>query len=110
GHGAALARAAGANLEAAGIEDEGGPDGEGVFPLFRGKAGERRQGLRALAPEKQKLLLTDSISPLPLHKVLVLLDCLKEAGETRYGGHELLALARALVYSISNLHFGPEVG
>src|SRR5262249_20557279 len=29
GHAAALARAAGANLEEAGIEDEGGPDGEG---------------------------------------------------------------------------------
>ena len=67
-------------------------------------------GLRALAPDEQKLLLAGSISPLPLHRTLVLLDCLNEAASERYGRHELLALAKALVGSISNLHFGPEVG
>src|SRR5690606_17408615 len=28
----------------------------------------------------------------------------------RYSRHELLALANVIVFSISNLHFGPEVG
>lgn len=66
--------------------------------------------LRRLAPELRKLLLTDSISPLPLHKTLVLLESLKKLCDDRFHRHELLALAKALVYSISNLHFGPEVG
>lgn len=67
-------------------------------------------GLRQLSPETEKLLLSNSISALPLHKTLILLDCLKEAFDERYYQHELLALAKALVYPISNLHFGPEVG
>lgn len=66
--------------------------------------------LRTLTPEEMTLLLTNSISPLPLHKVLVLLDHLKSAQTEGYYHHLLLALAKALVFSISNLHFGPEVG
>ena len=66
--------------------------------------------LRTLRPEQQQLLLTDSISPRPLHKALVLLDLLQELGDPRFEAHEKLALAKALVYSASNLHFGPEVG
>lgn len=66
--------------------------------------------LRTLPPEKQKLLLANSISPLPLHKTLVLLECLDKHRDARYYNHERLALAKALVFSISNLHFGPEVG
>jgi DNA modification methylase len=70
----------------------------------------RNLKLRTLDAEAQKLILADSISPLPLHKTLVLLDCLKSlAGEKCYG-HALVALANALVFKISNLHFGPEVG
>lgn len=65
---------------------------------------------QTLAPEATKLLLTHSISPLPLHKTLVLLDCLKECQKELYYRHLLLALANALVFKISNLHFGPEVG
>jgi hypothetical protein len=57
-----------------------------------------------------RLLLTDSISPMPLHKSLVLLDCLNKMSKSRFYDHERLALAKALVFSISNLHFGPEVG
>ncbi|WP_343408679.1 DNA methyltransferase [Candidatus Amarolinea dominans] len=34
--------------------------------------------LRRLDPEAERLLLTNSISPLPLHKTLVLLDCLNQ--------------------------------
>lgn len=65
--------------------------------------------LRSLAPESLKLLLKGSISPLPLHKTLVLLEGIqKENG--RYTDLERLALAKALVTSIGNLRFGPEVG
>ncbi|HZS00076.1 MAG TPA: DNA methyltransferase [Chloroflexota bacterium] len=66
--------------------------------------------LRRLAPDAERLLLRDSISPLPLHKTLVLLDCLDRNRGERYRDHELLALAKAVVLTSSNLHFGPEVG
>ena len=66
--------------------------------------------LRTLDSEAGKLLLTNSISPLPLHKTLVLLECLKEHQHEPYFRHALLALANTLVFRISNLHFGPEVG
>jgi hypothetical protein len=66
--------------------------------------------LRTLTAEAEKLLLKNSISPLPLHKVLVLLDCLKQHDHEPYYKYALLALANALVFSISNLYFGPEVG
>jgi len=65
---------------------------------------------RSLPPEKAALLLSGSISPLPLHKTLALLECLERLRDDRYHRHELLALARALSASIGNLHFGPEVG
>jgi hypothetical protein len=55
-------------------------------------------------------LLTDSISPLPLHKTLVLLEVLEKNQDPRLSAHEHLALAKALVNHISNLQFGPEIG
>lgn len=67
-----------------------------------------RISLRSLPAEALKLLLTDSISPLPLHKTLVLLDHIDAADYGR--SHLRLVLAKALVGTISNLHFGPEVG
>ena len=66
--------------------------------------------LRTLPPEANALLLSDSISPLPLHKTLVLLETLQAMSDARLVRHELLALAKASVSSVSNLHFGPEVG
>lgn len=66
--------------------------------------------LRSLDPDAMALLLRDSISPLPLHKSLVLLDHIRLEGEGRHDRHMLLALANSLVFKISNLHFGPEVG
>ncbi|MCC7361261.1 MAG: hypothetical protein IT317_17380 [Anaerolineales bacterium] len=66
--------------------------------------------LRALDEEAGKLILAHSISPLPLHKTLTLLELLRPHAEARYDRHALLALANALVFQISNLHFGPEVG
>jgi hypothetical protein len=66
--------------------------------------------LRTLSPEQQKLLLTNSISPVPLHKTLVLREVLESSANTGYRAHLRLALAKSVVFSISNLHFGPEVG
>lgn len=68
------------------------------------------QPLRTLPAETFELLLTNSISPLPLHKTLVLLECIEQMRDERFYQHERLALAKALVYSFSNLQFGPEVG
>ena len=65
---------------------------------------------RTLSEEIQKLLLTDSISPVPLDRTLVLLEQIKHHSDDRYDAHIRLALAKALVFSISNLRFGPEVG
>lgn len=66
--------------------------------------------LRSLSGEEMKLLLKDSISPLPLHKALVLLGHLQRGGENPFLSHEKLAFANAVLYSASNLRFGPEVG
>ncbi len=68
------------------------------------------QPYRELPNEAQSLLLTDSISPLPLHKALVLKECLLEMHNERFLAHELLALAKTVVADASNLRFGPEVG
>jgi SAM-dependent methyltransferase len=65
--------------------------------------------LETLPDEKNALLLKNSISPLPLHKSLVLLAGIEKFGG-RFQSHLRVALARELVSSISNLHFGPEVG
>jgi DNA modification methylase len=86
-------------LKAQGIDDS---------RLLKGRLKEVT--LRALDPEATKLLLSNSISPLPLHKTLVLLDCLRKNQSEPYYRHALLALANALVFRVSNLHFGPEVG
>lgn len=66
--------------------------------------------MRTLSREASRLLIKGSISPLPLHKTLVLLDCLRERARCAGYRHAVLALAKALVCSIGNLRFGPEVG
>lgn len=63
-----------------------------------------------LEEEQFALLLKDSISPEPLRKSLILLEQIKGARDSSCKQHELLAFAKSLVYSNSNLHFGPEVG
>jgi hypothetical protein len=97
-HAQQVADAALAQLQAEGIADDAAAIVDATYPY------------RTLPPESLKLLLTDSISPRPLHKALVLLDAIKAHYDERYNRHELLALAKALVFSISNLQFGPEVG
>ena len=66
--------------------------------------------LRTLSDEQERLILQDSISPLPLHKVLVLRDVLSTRQAERCYNHLCLALAKTIVFRVSNLHFGPEVG
>ena len=68
------------------------------------------QSLRTLPEDSFRLLLKDSISPIPLHKTLVLLDCIRADADNPVKELEMLALAKALVASIGNLKFGPEVG
>ena len=87
-----------ARLAAQGVTDEPMP------------APPRRVRLRSLPPESARLLLKNSISPLPLHKTLVLLDVLADAYDGAIADHELLALARILPTEVGNLRFGPEVG
>jgi DNA modification methylase len=101
-HASRVAKRASDQLEAEGIE-------EAELPLFRTPR-KTAARLRTLPPDTWKLLLKDSISPLPLHRTLVLLDCLEADKDNRYWRHERLALAKALVFGISNLNFGPEVG
>ena len=69
-----------------------------------------KMNLRALSPDAHNLLIKNSISPLPLHKGLILLDKMRLLKNNRLYNHELLAFAKTMVLHASNLHFGPEVG
>ncbi len=90
------------------LETEGFDDTHGL-PLFEnGK--KAASNLKTLPADSYRLILKDSISPVPLHKTLVLLEQLGRRRDDRYDRHERVALAKAIVFSISNLHFGPEVG
>ncbi len=91
------------------LRNEGLEEGHHL-PLFKGKSKQETPKLRALTPEVNGLLLANSISPLPLHRVLVLLETLREVEDERFSSHERLALARTIVGRVSNLEFGPEVG
>ncbi|MGH3089341.1 MAG: DNA methyltransferase [Rubrobacteraceae bacterium] len=104
-HAGEVAEGARSELEALGFDDDQHYDPHSLFGGWEGEAAS----LRALPEESQKLLLKRSISPLPLHKTLVLLDHMKRS-ENACSGHERLALAKAVISSISNLRFGPEVG
>lgn len=106
-HAREVAELASEKLDSEGFEDQP------PLPLFRRTRGAGlgcAEALRKLSPEREKLLLANSISPLPLHKTLILIECLDQIRDDRYRNHELLALGRTLVNVISNLHFGPEVG
>src|SRR5215210_7697855 len=82
-HAKQVADAALAQLQSEGVADDAAAIVDTAHPY------------RTLPPDSFKLLLTDSIKSHP---------------DERYNRHELLALAKALVFSVSNLHFGPEVG
>jgi len=92
--------AAQAKLRAVGIEDEPSAEQSAAVNGF----------LRTLPAESTALLLRDSISPLPLHKSLVLLDAIAKLASPALAAHMKLALAKTAVHCASNLRFGPEVG
>ncbi|MHB8625004.1 MAG: DNA methyltransferase [Aggregatilineales bacterium] len=96
-----VAQAVQAQFNADGITDVPIPDNMRLL--------ERPDRLRALPPDAEELLLKESISPLPLHKTLILLEQINHAAR-EYKDHERLALASVAVHSASNLRFGPEVG
>ncbi len=90
------------------LEQQGMDEWTGL-PLFT-TAGRAQSPLAELRPEQLKLLLKDSISPLPLHKTVLLLDAIDRHGDHQMQQYGRLALASALVRRIGNLKFGPEVG
>ena len=89
-----------------GREINGSPNGN---PWF-GTGGADPVSLRQLGQEQTKLLLKNSISSIPLHKTLVLLQEAQRCGRPNLFRYGKLALAKALVHRIGNLKFGPEVG
>ena len=97
-HACLVAEEALARLSADGITDE---------PMVGVPADGR---LKSLPAESSKLLLKNSISPLPLHKTLVLCEVLDDHHDPTLANHERLALARILPTEVGNLRFGPEVG
>jgi DNA modification methylase len=102
-HSMKIAEAANRRLERDGFFDED------AYRLLESPISSNGK-LSTLPEEAFDLLLTNSISPIPLHKTLVLLEILAENHDDRFSHHERLALATALVNGISNLQFGPEVG
>lgn len=66
--------------------------------------------LRTLSDERMKLIIKNSMSPIPLHKTLILIDTLQEFKDAQFWDYQRIALAKQIVFSYSNLHFGPEVG
>jgi hypothetical protein len=97
-----------ANLTLDRLEEKGISDDDGL--PFRCRDAATASALRTLPDDVSRLILRQSISPLPLHKTLELINSLKEYENGRFYDHERLALASAIVTRISNLHFGPEVG
>ncbi len=64
--------------------------------------------LYGFSEEKQKLLIKNSISPIPLHKALILLETIHEF-KSKYASLYKTALAKQVVLNCSNLKFNPEV-
>ena len=94
-----------ANLAMEVLKEQGIIDDPILYTEYKGSV-----DLEVLPPDEFKLIIKNSISPIPLHKTLVLLRVLKENADPHYLRYEKLALAKSLVTSIGNLHFGPEVG
>jgi hypothetical protein len=101
-HAKHIAEVAFERLAIDGIEDQ-------YLPLFSSEK-KHCTTLRTLSEESQKLIIKNSISSLPLHKALILLDTIHDHGDNQFTDHERLAFAKMLVFGASNLHFGPEVG
>lgn len=70
---------------------------------------ENCKELKCLTEEQSKLIIKNSISERPLSQVLILKEAIL-AAHSQYEDYFLLALAKNIVCSYSNLKFGPEVG
>jgi len=81
-----------------------------VAKRAKAKLLEYGSNLKTLSPDKEKLIIKNSISPIPLHKTLVLFETLSEMIEDQFYNIQRTALAKQIVFSFSNLRFGPEVG
>lgn len=66
--------------------------------------------LRTFSEDEESILLRDSISPVPLHKCLILRDEISAVENDHLRDLLCLALAYTAVHKASNLEFGPEVG
>ena len=66
--------------------------------------------LKRLPETATRVLIKNSISPLPLHKTLILFEQINHHKTDVAHKYLVLALGNALVNTIGNLRFGPEVG
>ena len=71
-----------------------------------------KNGSEFLTLEKsiEKLIIKNSISPIPLHKSLILLESIHELAYGAFLDLFKVLFAKTVVKYASNLHFGPEVG
>jgi DNA modification methylase len=83
--------------------------GIGIGPLFR-RSDAAPVELKTFNPDQERLVIKHSISPLPLHKALTIIELLEARKDNRFDRHAKLCLAKQVVYKISNLRFGPEIG
>ncbi|MDT3427720.1 hypothetical protein J2Z22_003296 [Paenibacillus forsythiae] len=65
---------------------------------------------KTLTESQEKLIISNSISQIPLHKTLILLEIILRYKDKELTDHLLISLAKQIVFSYSNLKFGPEVG
>ena len=66
--------------------------------------------LQIPSQESNKILLKNSISPVPLHKSILLIEEIKSIKDEEIRDHLLLASVKTIVGEVSNLKFGSEVG
>lgn len=83
---------------------------EGIDDFYPYQGDPDTLNLPSLDEERAKLLIKDSISPIPLRKVLYLISVIDKFKSQPHFPHLRLALANTLVQSVGNLRFGPEVG
>lgn len=87
-------------------------DGLEAIPTYlnKGASFDHPISLYTLPEEQSKLLIKGSISPIPMHRTIRLLEAIDKYHHPVFSKYERLAVASALVDSIGNLRFGPEVG
>ena len=69
----------------------------------------KSNNLKKLTEDQNKLILKNSICDRPLSETIILRDTILST-HSQFENYFLLALAKNIVYSYSNLKFGPEVG